>query len=810
MVWFALLSCFPQALAGFPPKAIDLASCDAVASSVSNNEVVRIDCITDMQRTNAPLAPSPGSKKLQAIAKSGTRSTAGSPNAVGGTVKFGAKIATLKPALSSRKPPGNKVGGYSSASAVMGSTAVPAKKKRMLKFKMTSMEDVGDQLLKAASGGGGGNKKDKFLRSVFRRAVELEYDQAVAHSRVAAALGNRYTFVDTASNLSGEVVSMMVTFPKGMGSRLILEDRVDFLALDKLRAVVMFVLSGMRSASASDVGAAHRPGDLCITEMDFETKSYNRNMLKPAAMAGCSPRVFWSLVRHFGGDIISGLSQLMPQENWSWLAERPRRLSAKAAENEEVKREELETRARKKRKTECGVEAAPSDLSTSIVCDPISGDSFIDDWKSNFLSSRLAKVLLVSLLSRIFKSEHVMLDIFGNGDKSEKLSSRDKNVFGSLMALLFPDSVCVDMGGTGLFDWANAPVEPSTHLQWSYFHYSQSKNKIDSHEAGADIHDCIRKSLTVWNFYDIIYEARRLSMQELWQEFCSDVFTSNTPIADSAQYNFLCSVVLVLALSADIGGLAELSTEIGKAIRPRDIGLWRLSAVTFTSKLSHFLTHCVSQPRFLMFSDLRISESDKVKLACEKVHCIRSKFTWIDSENWYFLKVDILKSGTIKNDCDMSPEFTLRVDDGSVLNIQLISSVPAIGNMPDSEYYKAQKDIEELISEDWIVSDLGSNRAKQTVLSRVMGITCAHADLDEDGTHLVGEIVARNFEDDDGQIARENGVIIAFAPVLIGAEDNNEDEDIPLWKIQYKDGDREDLEEFEVIKGLSLRRACNQ
>jgi hypothetical protein len=71
-----------------------------------------------------------------------------------------------------------------------------------------------------------------------------------------------------------------------------------------------------------------------------------REMLKPANMAGCSPRFFWSLVKLFGGDVEAGLRQLIPTQDWSFLTERVRKLSEKAQANleqeEELKKEKEE------------------------------------------------------------------------------------------------------------------------------------------------------------------------------------------------------------------------------------------------------------------------------------------------------------------------------------------------------------------------------------------------------------------------------------------------------------------------------------
>lgn len=69
-----------------------------------------------------------------------------------------------------------------------------------------------------------------------------------------------------------------------------------------------------------------------------------RELLKPDNMAGCSARAFWSLVKHFGGDVEAGLKQLAPRHDWSFLHERVRKLSEKAKMNLEQEEEEKRER----------------------------------------------------------------------------------------------------------------------------------------------------------------------------------------------------------------------------------------------------------------------------------------------------------------------------------------------------------------------------------------------------------------------------------------------------------------------------------
>lgn len=71
----------------------------------------------------------------------------------------------------------------------------------------------------------------------------------------------------------------------------------------------------------------------------------SREMLKPHNFAGCSPRMFWSLVQHWGGDVPSALRLAAPDVDWSFLDTRDRKPSEKAVANaaaEEVERQEAE------------------------------------------------------------------------------------------------------------------------------------------------------------------------------------------------------------------------------------------------------------------------------------------------------------------------------------------------------------------------------------------------------------------------------------------------------------------------------------
>lgn len=85
----------------------------------------------------------------------------------------------------------------------------------------------------------------------------------------------------------------------------------------------------------------------------------SREMLKPHNFAGCSPRMFWSLVQHWGGDVPAALRLAAPDVDWGFVETRDRKPSEKAVANAaaaEAERREAEEeraeRARAKRKRE--------------------------------------------------------------------------------------------------------------------------------------------------------------------------------------------------------------------------------------------------------------------------------------------------------------------------------------------------------------------------------------------------------------------------------------------------------------------------
>ena len=88
------------------------------------------------------------------------------------------------------------------------------------------------------------------------------------------------------------------------------EEGFELLALPELRGVIEAVLAQLGDGDGGGL-----------------------ELLKPFKMAHVSPRVFWNLVKHCGGDVRAGLQQLLPNTDWAFLDERKRARSGKAVAN---------------------------------------------------------------------------------------------------------------------------------------------------------------------------------------------------------------------------------------------------------------------------------------------------------------------------------------------------------------------------------------------------------------------------------------------------------------------------------------------
>ena len=296
-----LLSFSTQVRAGFPPKLLD-GSDDAMASSMlaaGETLIASGPVATTQAKSNKKVkVPSSngGAKGGDASASRGgaRNSTAASRSCGGGG--GGGGIATLS----------NPRGRPSSSSS--SSSASGTKRRRPKAINLESKEDVGSSMVSALSGGGGGGRKAKFLRAATRSAVDKQYEVASGNDRLRAALTGEVRIADAAHARSlgdGAATEMVVSYKK---DRSWVEETVTAVPVVALQGILNVILM----EHAGEEGREH---------------------LKPHNLAQTSPRVFWSIYRHFGRDYEAALVQLLPGVDLGFLNNRAKRLSAKAEEN---------------------------------------------------------------------------------------------------------------------------------------------------------------------------------------------------------------------------------------------------------------------------------------------------------------------------------------------------------------------------------------------------------------------------------------------------------------------------------------------
>ena len=179
---------------------------------------------------------------------------------------------------------------------------------------LTSEEESAAALAQAAAGAS--DTRSRGLRRVFRRAVEGQYEEVRAVSRVGALRGG-YTVTPLDQR---RVRVEFAEMDRHRGRRL--SEEVELYDQNTLAAVLRVVLADPEG-----------PG---------------LESLKPINLARASPRVFWSLAVVFGSDLRAGLQQLLPEvRDWAFLNERKRSLSEKARANLEQQRAAAERAAKR-------------------------------------------------------------------------------------------------------------------------------------------------------------------------------------------------------------------------------------------------------------------------------------------------------------------------------------------------------------------------------------------------------------------------------------------------------------------------------
>jgi hypothetical protein len=337
-------------LAGIPPKPLEMEPEALLAGVIAPQEILTVrlsdgGAATVIQGTTPVKGKGKGKGKAK---RKDPPASQASPVSL--AFQGGANIHTLSGSSSGSS---SRVGGGGGGGLGSGGGG----KRRRVNVELGSEEDIGLMLLKAVSGGGGG-RGSQCMRAAFKMAVGTQYNETKvstgdweaphdltrregetsevtcglvvvqqADARLAAARAGLYSIHEAGGTrrlADGAAARMRVEFSKGDGFRSNYEDEVELWSKAQLLGVMVQVLG--------DEDA--------------------REMLKPRNMAGCSPRVFWSLVKHFGGDIEVGLRTLMPQQDWNFLHERMRKLSEKALMNKEQEEEEKREKEEEKKAKE--------------------------------------------------------------------------------------------------------------------------------------------------------------------------------------------------------------------------------------------------------------------------------------------------------------------------------------------------------------------------------------------------------------------------------------------------------------------------
>ena len=173
-------------IAGFPPKKLETANSLPISGVISDGESIRV-CAFDVGGIKQAQPGSRMGKKAPSRGASAKPSNSKSPGTKvqpsSQSLGFGARVATLSGPLSSSSSSSSQHRRKQAPGNTPKSKSTPdshARGKRRTKLAIGSEEDISLHLLAAVDGGGG--KANKFLRAVYRRAVELQYDQVFTDS----------------------------------------------------------------------------------------------------------------------------------------------------------------------------------------------------------------------------------------------------------------------------------------------------------------------------------------------------------------------------------------------------------------------------------------------------------------------------------------------------------------------------------------------------------------------------------------------------------------------------------------------------
>jgi len=747
-------------LSGYPLQPLTCSLEDRIENHIKNGDTLGVR--VTVQSPSTPSAALP-SDKPKTRPKRGS-SPASQPSKTKQSVPFGSNIHSLggkvhKTAKKSKV--GTSPAKKNTVSPVKSNSSPANNTKRRTRFEMSSEEDIGTNLLAAVEGGSG--KKNAFLRSVFKRAVSLEYDATKARARVASLLSGKYSIEKSqlARKLSGESTQLLVKFHKGIGSRSYHTETVDYLDANKLRAVVTLILAGdMENDTATD-----SLEDEMKSPSSSTTGSTNRDLLRPSAMAGCSPRVFWSLVHLYGPHIPGALQLLLPDKDWSWLTEdgcgdgegvRGRGLSRKAQENlrqQQEQQEEKELKKQlsqsKKRKRDNNDSSETSIAGTDVVLESSKPcDGRIRDPESSVFampSTDQCQVFISSLLpNRLIRKALIATFI---GTEALETSSTENNDDAMAMSLI---DVLADtqLPPTQYADGEISLTQGVALLEILKSHLGKDHLRTSKSDA--------MYFVSLSHIYYWIESCRAFISNHFWDSIIDLLVSSDAGLSKEDVFTVLDGVCLN---------------------RPRDMSLWRNSA----SDLCNFMEEKIPRrPNSHSAPDngvsMNFSETEgsvpigPVKGICNLSHSFRSSFTWVD--RWEGSTLGSYKQRCESNCVESDPTRILHnLESGGTEGEQWITILSC-----SCDIFEKYSLCDKLSVKN---NDSSSAVSSESRIGEAVAVPVLHdEEIFENQTN--GTVV---------------GMIVAYLPATA-------DEPMALWKAHLENGMYEDLEEQELMQAI--------
>jgi hypothetical protein len=830
-----------EILFGYPPQSFQLESDSLISKSLKENDTLIIKFIENRVPQLSEQKGKKSSKKSleKKIAK---KTTVSAPPPVRG---FGSNIHTLTGSsvknlnkISSKK--GQRTSSLSTPSAIS-----PPRRRSRTNLHLQSEDDIGSQLINALNGSTG--KSNQFLRHVFHRAVSHQYDQTKAEARVTSLQSGKYSLEGNflSRTLANDLPTKInVKFHKGIGHRSFYFETVDLLTLPALRAVVTLLLgsaaplnshpppsttvvpsSSTPPAAASSSALTNESRARELSAEAHELGDTNREFLRPHSLSRCSPRVFWSLVYHYGPNIPLSLSHLLPLLDWKWMTvdcdesgegRRMITLSEKAQENErqrlleeeEKERKKLLTQMRRERKqrggaasvgTETGAKATRGRKRKTEAMgeeeEKDGGKKESDEPQTGYrppseeLSRELINHLIPSPLCVIalYQTLSVDCNLKEEPPKIQSIDALLENVSFSSLLLSLADLPIVCHDPSPAED--NQPQVASaemmsliTRVVTAMTHLTQLLNSTNSHFSSLPF-------LSFSHLVSWVHVCRETIFNEFWRSFF-DLYHSLSP-PDNTVFSSSSSTSTGPVVSSQL--LSEYLSSC-RILHPKDLSLWRNSSTDFMEYLFSSFSSSHSAPSQPQLS-LSVSTLTSLCLLAQSFRDLNSS-SW--SESWrcpervnpFLIPLRERGGGNPLNVSSLYTHCSLSLD--RVL----------------TELEQSSSESDTGVSDQWMTilssSSLSMNHSLCLLYVRDSDRSPSQRTLCEDialGRCVLVDLSSQDGEEEekgeeaeetgDGGNERELGVIVAYLAAT-------EEEPMALWKIHLQRGDFIDLDEEEL------------